>query len=126
EAGATILPVDRPQVPEVPGSVAASDPIADAITADLAEDLAPADSETTDIALAGPEAGAADETRAPEGMVDVPLPLPRPPDLPVIPAASAAPATSQGAAPAASGPVGAWVQLASQRREADARGGIPE
>jgi len=129
EAGASILPVDRPEVPEVPGSVGGQDPIAAAIEAAMAED-APA----PDVALAEtdmPADEAAAETPAPvAGGVDVPLPLPRPADLPVTPAVAAAPAEQPLAAPAApaagSGTVGAWVQLSSQRTEAEARGGIPE
>src|SRR5690606_27692075 len=136
EAGASILPVDRPEGPDVPGSAGAVDPIAAAIQAAMADD-ALAEVPETDVALAEPEVPAAaaaaeaePEAEAPvAGNVDVPLPLPRPADLPVTPAVAAAAPVAQPAAstPATtSGPVGAWVQLSSQRTEAEARGGIPE
>lgn len=146
-AGSNVLPVDRPDVPAVPNSTLTSDPIGAAIAEAMAGEtaLAPAPTDTATIAVAETSDTPATATTATDATgTTTPLPIPRPTTLAATETAPAAPAATPAAtdAPAAvasteaataptpaattpSGTVGAWVQLASQRTEADAQADIP-
>lgn len=152
-AGSNVLPVERPDVPAVPNSTLTADPIGEAIAQAMAGDAGaePANpapvAETVD---AAPVAGAADATEtaqtavtAPSTNGNAPVPIARPaglsgqtsaastpaaaPATETVAAATPAPATPAPAAAAATpaANVGAWVQLSSQRSEADAQADIP-
>lgn len=151
-AGSNVLPVERPDVPAVPNSTLTSDPIGEAIAQAMAGDaggepLTPAPvAETAEVAPIAEAAGAADvaETAvaAPTTDANAPVPIARPAGLSgqtsaastpapapatetvaAVTPAPAAPAPAAAATPATN--VGAWVQLSSQRSEADAQADIP-
>jgi hypothetical protein len=149
-AGSAILPVDRPNVPEVPGADFSTP---DLIASAIAETEPTPAAAATDVtatpaaAAAGPAAepgssiAVVDATGAPIAGRTVTVPMQRPDDFPTIAAAAlasatAAPATAApvesatiAAAPApqtvapttTAGSAAAYVQLASQRSEAEAQ-----
>jgi hypothetical protein len=153
-AGSAILPVDRPNVPEVPGAdTSTPDLIASAIaetdasaqTATVA--AAPAETVTGPVAEPGSTIAVVDTAGAPVAGRTVTVPMQRPSDFSTIaasaiaaanaaPAASAtapavaatapatqvtAPAQQAAVATTTSGSAAAYVQLASQRSEAEAQ-----
>lgn len=147
-AGSAILPVDRPNVPEVPGAdTSTPDLIASAIAEtdasaqpETAVAVAPAETVTGPVAEPGSTIAVVDATGAPVAGRTVTVPMERPSDFSAIAAsaiaaANAAPAVAvvapatQTAAPAqqaavattTSGSAAAYVQLASQRSEAEAQ-----
>lgn len=143
-AGSSILPVDRPNVPEVPGADFSTPELLASTgteaTAPTASAQAPTDAPTPAAVPAEPGSviPVVDATGAPVAGRSVTVPMQRPSDFSAmaaaaIAAANAAPAAApqalsapsapQAAAPAATTPVtnaAAYVQLASQRSEADA------
>ncbi|QYO78278.1 SPOR domain-containing protein [Devosia salina] len=142
-AGSSILPVDRPNVPDVPGAdFSTPDLIASAAT-DAGSAAPAASAETTpvlDVAVAEPGAviPVVDAAGAPVAGRSVTMPMQRPDDFAALAASAiaAAQATPLAAAPAASTPVAAapapaatsavtpaaaYVQMASQRSEEAAR-----
>lgn len=146
-AGSNVLPVDRPNVPDVPNSTLTSDPIGAAIAEAMAggELSAPAPGalEPRPVADAGGAdavAPGAGQAATPEPVAEVaaldgqttPLPLPRPTGLeaPATPAPEPTQPEATTPAPTAPAqsatPAGAWVQLSSQRSEDVAQAGIAE
>ena len=135
-AGSNVLPVDRPDVPEVPNSTLTSDPIGDAIAQAMAgEDAAlVADASAAQAGVAAVEPA--------ESTSETPLPLPRPTesaDTEVVPTLEALTTPDQAsvdttgtAAPAGAADApstaepAAWVQLSSQRSEEVAQAGMAE
>lgn len=154
-AGSNVLPVERPDVPTVPNSAMTADPIGEAIAmamtgeTSLPDEVAAFESpDNAPVAEAVDTAATSEEppasaiidpasiaSNAAEAVV-APVPVPRPNGLsaPVqvasapstIIAPTPAPVAQQPAAPAATGNVGAWVQLSSQRSEEVARAGLGE
>jgi hypothetical protein len=154
-AGSNVLPVERPDVPTVPNSTLTSDPIGEAIAQAMAggetavaagTPVAGADAGEV-ISDAGvaetADEGQAAATTTTESPV-APQPIPRPSGLTAPTSTTGAPAAAAAApaaqtvaaapqaqatpAPVAATPateVGAWVQLSSQRSEADAQADIP-
>ncbi|RDE09292.1 SPOR domain-containing protein [Pelagibacterium lacus] len=130
-AGSNVLPVDRPNVPEVPNSTMTSDPIGAAI----AEAMAGAGGELSFESPAAPDVGEEGDGVVATGNsaeaadvqpVSVPMPVARPETIAVAAAPeSASQPTPSTQAPATSNPA-AWVQLSSQRTEEAARAGIPD
>lgn len=135
-AGNNVLPVDRPNVPDVPNSTLTSDPIGEVIASAMGGEGGPA---SVSPGISAPLDTVAPPVPATAVDPDAPRPLPRPSGLTLSQAPAAqpqppaqtvasvqlqaiAPATPPAAAaPAAQGPVGAWVQLSSQRSEEAAR-----
>ena len=146
-AGSAILPVDRPNVPEVPGAdtstpdlIASAIAETDATQAEAAVAVAPSQTGTGPAAEPGSTIAVVDATGAPVTGRTVTVPMERPSDFSAIAAsaiaaANAAPAVAvvapatQTTAPAqqaavattTSGSAAAYVQLASQRSEAEAQ-----
>jgi hypothetical protein len=151
-AGSTILPVDRPNVPEVPGADFSTPDLIASVTAEADAAAAtapvePAAAPSAPVAEPGAVISVVDASGAPVAGRSVTVPVPRPADFAAlsasaIAAANAAPAlapqpaaapvaattpvaaTPAPAAPAAAttpGTASAYVQLASQRSEADAQ-----
>ncbi len=147
-AGSAILPVDRPNVPEVPGAdTSTPDLIASAIAetdataqASTAVAVAPTQTPTGPVAEPGSTIAVVDASGAPVAGRTVTVPMQRPSDFSAIAAsaiaaANAAPTVAvtapatQAAAPAqqaavatsTAGSAAAYVQLASQRSEAEAQ-----
>jgi hypothetical protein len=145
-AGSAILPVDRPNVPNVPGADTSTP---DLIASAIADNEASALAETAVAALspetaAGPIAepgstiAVVDAAGAPVAGRTVTMPMQRPADFAAIAASAVAAANAAPAVPAAapvaavpaqptalatttSGSAPAYVQLASQRSEAEAQ-----
>lgn len=139
-AGATMLPVDRPNVPDVPGAdFSTPDLIANAAAEAEASAAAPAATATPTIPLvqAGANVPVADATGAVLPGRSVTIPLTRPGNLQApVASALAAPAATTPVAPVAETPAqqpaqtattspvtnaAAYVQLSSQRSEEAAR-----
>ena len=147
-AGSAILPVDRPNVPEVPGAdTSTPDLIASAIAetgasaqADAAVAVAPTATATGPVAEPGSTIAVVDASGAPVAGRTVTVPMERPADFSAIAASAiaaatatapvaavtpapevAAPAQQAAVAPTTSGSAAAYVQLASQRSEAEAQ-----
>jgi len=142
-AGAAMLPVDRPDVPEVPGAdFSTPDMLASPDTAAPPPETAEPASPTTPPVQPGSMVAAVDATGAPIAGKSAPVPLAKPANYdqlvaalqqrqtltppaatqpaPVEPVATA-PLAQQPAAPAAGSAAPAYVQLSSQRTEDAAR-----
>ncbi|HEY8594362.1 MAG TPA: hypothetical protein VIL84_03875 [Devosiaceae bacterium] len=106
-AGASKLPVDRPNVPAVPGGdTVATDPVAAMINAANSgdataanTDAAPAQAPTTDVNVASLPAATDVQVSDP----NVPIPMPRPANLPVIATPTPAPVATTPAPAASAG-----------------------
>jgi hypothetical protein len=154
-AGSNVLPVERPDVPAVPNSTLTADPIGEAIAAAIAEEGSQQTTAEPAMTVASADAAEPATSATSEGaaIIDpatIPRPVPRPAGLtvpqatqpiqqpvqqPVQPTQTQiATATAQTALPqtpvetpaVATGNIGAWVQLSSQRSEEAARAGIPD
>ncbi|WP_417581659.1 SPOR domain-containing protein [Pelagibacterium sp.] len=152
-AGSNVLPVERPDVPAVPNSTLTSDPIGEAIAqaisggelaatsnapasaaepieADDGAGLTETPSESSATGTATPATLAPTPVARPAGLTAQTTPTAAAPITPLaaetVAAATPAPATpAPETTQAAAGTVGAWVQLSSQRSEADAQADIP-
>ena len=143
-AGSSILPVDRPNVPDVPGADFSTPDLIASAAADSGSAVPAETAETTpvpDVAVAEPGAviPVVDASGAPVAGRSVTMPMQRPDDFAALAASAiaSAEATPVAAAPAASTPVAAtapvpaatsavtpaaaYVQMASQRSEEAAR-----
>lgn len=138
-AGNEALPVDRPNVPDLPGAdVQPSELLATLPTNDgaLTSSATPASDDTTSLAAVAPETTtpATGEPVVPGSTVTTasgtvaPIPMPAPNRQALASQVAAAPpaATTPAAAPVsvASGGSGAYAQLSSQPTEADARSAL--
>lgn len=144
-AGVEALPVERPNVPDLPGAPAQPSGLLQAASAAAAEAAGSTDDAVTDDPLAAlvsaSDVPAPDEPldvaslEAPESTaavdtdIDAPTPMPRPTDRsalaspPAIEANAPAtvPLTSVQASPASGGNAAAYVQLSSQRTQGEAQ-----
>ncbi len=140
-AGAAMLPVDRPNVPDVPGAdfstpdlIASTSAEAEAATAAAASAPAAA-APAVPVVQAGADVAVIDAAGAPVAGRSVTIPrerpanfqqlaaaaLANPPAAPIAPAATPASAGAQAAVPTPASNAAAYVQLSSQRSEEAAR-----